>query len=69
MGTFCVTFKLADTQREILGNTAIYLLLVTDPTIGVPDAALDFQETRVTPNPPQARRPWSYVPATAGRIP
>ncbi len=51
MGTSCVTFKFADTQREIFGNTAIYLPRLTDPTIGVPDAALDFQKIRVTPNP------------------
>jgi hypothetical protein len=50
-GTNCVTFRLADTQREIFGNTAIYLLRVTDPTVDVPDAAQDFQKIRVTPNP------------------
>jgi hypothetical protein len=51
MGTHCVTFKLADTQREIFGNTAIYLLRVTDPTIDAPAVTIDFQKIRVTPNP------------------
>jgi sugar lactone lactonase YvrE len=32
-GTNCVTFRLADTQRNILGNTAIYLVKTT--TVGV----------------------------------
>ena len=65
-GTNCVTFRLADTQREIFGNTAIYLLRITDPTIDVPDAALDFQKIRVRPIPPEARPPWSRVSRAGG---
>lgn len=50
MGENCVSFKLADTQREVLGNTPIYLWRVD--AAGVADGAAEFASSlTVWPNP------------------
>lgn len=63
-GQNCVTFKLADTQRTILGNTQIYL--VRQDVSGVADGGARVSPTlSVSPNPTQLSALFELsVPAT-----
>ncbi|MFA6198447.1 MAG: hypothetical protein WC734_04855 [Patescibacteria group bacterium] len=54
MGESCVTFKLADTQRTILGNTRIYLVRQDAAGVADPFLSKDVAMLSVMPNPTQA---------------
>jgi hypothetical protein len=47
----CVTFALADTQREIFGNTAIHLVRMVG--VGVEASPGDLASVEIAPNPTQ----------------
>jgi hypothetical protein len=66
-GTNCIEFKLADTQRTIYGNTAVYLVNVYDATGVEPVSVEHGVRLQVLPNPSTNSTTFRLTTSRSGR--